>query len=112
MYLIYKELLHNVLRHAGAENIPIHFKATAASIQLTVQDDGCGLDVLADQSGHGLLSLQERAKSLNAHLTIVSTAAQGTLASITCSLYESPLRKFWPMVASDSCYVRHYPDSL
>jgi signal transduction histidine kinase len=91
LYLIYKEILHNALRHAGAQNIYIYFKATAGSIELRVQDDGCGFDISDYPPGHGLLSLQQRAKSLNGRMTIESSATQGTLISLTCPVLENLL---------------------
>jgi signal transduction histidine kinase len=88
LLLIYKELMHNTLRHAGAKNIYIYFKASPHSIELTVQDDGQGFDVSADLSGHGLMSLRQRANSLNGHLTMHSNATEGTRTTFTCPLVE------------------------
>ena len=91
LHLIYKELMHNTLRHAGAQNIYITFQASQHAIELTVQDDGRGFDVSADLSGHGLLSLRQRAKSLNGHMTIHSNATEGTRTTFTCPLVDQYL---------------------
>lgn len=89
LYLIYKELMHNTLRHAEAKNIYITFNASLNTIELTVQDDGCGFDVSDSMTGHSLLSLHQRAKSLKGRLTIESGATQGTVAFFACPLTES-----------------------
>ncbi|MPR36109.1 sensor histidine kinase [Salmonirosea aquatica] len=89
LYLIYKELLHNTLRHAEAKNVHIQFNATRDTIELSVQDDGCGFDITTCPPGNGLLSLRQRAKTLHGHLTIDSSATKGTLTSFTCPVLET-----------------------
>ena len=80
--------MHNTLRHAEAKNVYISLKTTQNKIEMTVQDDGRGFDVSTSGSGHGLLSLHQRAKSLKGYLTIESNLASGTLTCFTCPLAE------------------------
>ena len=86
LYLIYKELMHNALRHSNAENVYVQFQSSAEKISLCVKDDGQGFDSSSAYPGNGLISLKKRAESLNAQLHIESNAHSGTITSLTCPL--------------------------
>ncbi len=89
LFLIYKELLHNALRHADARNVRINLRATSQGLFLQVEDDGHGFDLSTSSNGYGLPSLQRRALSLNGHLSVASSSLNGTKVIFTCSLAEA-----------------------
>ena len=60
LYLIYKEALHNVVKHARATTVTVQLAATAGLL-LTVADDGRGHDGQPRPGGHGLVNMQARA---------------------------------------------------
>jgi signal transduction histidine kinase len=65
VFLVLKESLHNVVKHALAKRVDIRIN-TGKSITLTIHDDGKGLTNLnKKQTGNGLLNMQTRAKALN-----------------------------------------------
>jgi signal transduction histidine kinase len=58
-------------------------------VRLTISDDGRGFDLPADlsvlaRSGHfGLMSMQERAQLVGAHLSLETAPEQGTSVTVT-----------------------------
>lgn len=74
VFLIFKEAINNVVKHAAARAVEIDFKIERDEIRLTVRDDGCGFAVenSIGGGGHGLASMTERAKSLGGELKINS----------------------------------------
>lgn len=63
LYLIYKEALHNVVKHAQATTVTVQLAATAG-LTLTVADDGRGHDGQPRPGGHGLTNMQARAQAV------------------------------------------------
>jgi len=78
IFLIFKEAVNNIARHSGCASAKIEFRADRDSINLTVWDDGRGFNPAQNSSGHGLLSMRERAGELGARLEIQSADGQGT----------------------------------
>jgi two-component system sensor histidine kinase UhpB len=78
IYRVAQEALTNVLQHARAQTVRVVLARTAASeVRLSLQDDGCGMDVDAATRGLGLLGAGERAAALGGELTLRSAAAAG-----------------------------------
>ncbi len=63
-----QELVSNSIRHAGARNIWIALRASAAQVELTARDDGIGTGEL--RPGAGLSGLRERLEELGGSLAI------------------------------------------
>lgn len=79
---IAREALSNICRHAKAKNVQINFSYVNQSddVLLTISDDGQGLSYDFDQTHHhGLMIMQERAKSLGGKLEIAQNEPKGTL---------------------------------
>lgn len=69
LYRIAQEGVHNALKHAKAKNIWIRIEKKPKLVRLRVEDDGKGLPPRFSR-GLGLLSLEERAKSLQGTLRL------------------------------------------
>lgn len=83
LYLIFKELIHNIAKHAQAKRVEITIELTNDRIQLGVSDDGCGFERAAvGGRGLGLESLARRAASIGAELQLESTPGRGTSAQL------------------------------
>ena len=81
---IAREALSNICRHANAKNVQIDFGYVNQSddVLLTISDDGKGISNDYDQTHHhGLMIMQERAKSLGGKLEITQNEPQGTLVT-------------------------------
>ena len=86
-YRIVREAATNALRHSGGREVSIAGTVTASSIELTVTDDGSGVDRAAvnraRRAGHfGMDSMRERADAIGGEL-VVSSSSQGTLVRFT-----------------------------
>lgn len=78
IFLIFKEAVHNVLRHSGATEVSIDFQIEHGWLNLKVADNGWGFDLLRDHDGHGLRSMRERARNAGGEIEITSSP-QGTV---------------------------------
>jgi signal transduction histidine kinase len=80
LFRVAQEGVTNALKHAQARRIEIVLTFRTESVELRVDDDGCGFDPAAAAiNGHfGLRGLRERARALQAELTLDSTSGRGT----------------------------------
>lgn len=77
-FLVAKEALHNLRRHARASSVVIRVEASPARALLTVTDDGAGFDPTSEAPGHGLKSMRRRAEAVGGRLVIQSSPGRGT----------------------------------
>jgi signal transduction histidine kinase len=82
-FLIFKEALHNIRRHADASVVEIRLADRAGIFELTIVDNGCGLAANGSSSGHGLASMRERAGNLGGTLAMESVPGSGTRVTLT-----------------------------
>lgn len=83
---IFKEALHNIIKHAQARNVTIGIALTERQLALTIRDDGAGMDPAAAPGGHGLRNMQRRAEEIGGQLTIESQPGNGTLIHLEVPL--------------------------
>jgi signal transduction histidine kinase len=83
VYRIAQEALNNAIKHAHATQIEMLFDARAATLRLTVSDNGCGFDSKNMPHGMGLIGMRERAKSNGARLDLRSAPRAGTQIELT-----------------------------
>lgn len=96
LYRIAQEALANAQRHAEAQVIELQLSADKDSIQLVVEDDGCGFDpdVLLQGAGSivgahfGLTGMNERARLLGARICIQSEQGAGTRIDVSLPYQE------------------------
>lgn len=85
IFLIVKEALTNVFRHAAAQEVQVRATATAASLEIVVQDNGKGFvqhSLLGDLGHHGLSNMRRRAEAVGGRLTTESMPGNGTTIRI------------------------------
>jgi len=79
VFLIFKEAMHNVARHAGATRVTVEVVERDGRLRLSVADNGIGFDPLDGKNGSfGIASLRRRAESLGGTIEIRSQRAAGT----------------------------------
>jgi len=76
-FLIFKEAINNVLKHANAKNVFITLRYCNEKIHLKVHDDGIGLDSGRIKSGNGLQNMKARASLLNGEIQIYNDIEGG-----------------------------------
>jgi two-component system sensor histidine kinase UhpB len=83
VYRILQEALTNVARHSGAKAVSILFAPSAAALETTVTDDGCGFETdaaNANSPSHlGLQSIRERAAMLGGTVSFRSDVTGTTI---------------------------------
>lgn len=82
-FRICQESLTNVMYHAAANNVTISIDDTDNKIKLTIADDGKGFNTVEMKNRPGLVSMRERAASINGKLTIESETGKGTKVCVT-----------------------------
>ncbi|MGI8643575.1 MAG: cache domain-containing protein [Thermomicrobiales bacterium] len=84
IYRIVQEALHNVVRHAGADEALVRLEVLETLLQVTIRDNGAGFDAerAVRPTSLGLLSMRERAAAIGASFQINSTPGLGTAVVI------------------------------
>ena len=85
LFRIAQEALTNCAKHARASVVAIELNADADHLQMSVADNGIGIDlagISGRMQGLGLLSMQERAEAIGAEWRIESTPGKGTRVSV------------------------------
>jgi signal transduction histidine kinase len=86
VYLIFKECIHNVIRHSAATEACVRLETTGGYLMLEVTDNGKGFDVARRSNGHGVDSLRERAASLAGDIKWISGPG-GTTVRLSVPLH-------------------------
>lgn len=78
LWMIYKEMLTNAVRHSNASRLDIIMDVDGRYLKLIVQDDGRGFDSKDQNGGNGVSNIKRRAEAINATLEIDSESGFGT----------------------------------
>jgi two-component sensor histidine kinase len=82
LYLLFKEVITNTVRHAGATSVAVRVELDNGDLALEIRDNGCGFDRVKVSAGNGLRTITERAEVLRARLVIDSTPGEGTTVRV------------------------------
>lgn len=81
-----RELLMNIVKHAGTTEAWIAVARSDETLRITVSDRGAGCDLVAAETsleqGFGLFSIRERMKALGGGFEVESAPGQGTTATL------------------------------
>ena len=86
VFLMCKEILTNIAKHAEASCVEISIAEKRREWILSVRDNGKGFSVEKEFSGNGLKNLRLRCEKIRAKFHIVSRPGEGTLINITIPL--------------------------
>jgi signal transduction histidine kinase len=86
VYRVVQEALTNCVRHADAHHIGIEVKTTNEELELSVSDDGVGLNPAHRGRGLGLIGIDERVKELHGTVVISSGGTRGTTVAVRLPL--------------------------
>jgi signal transduction histidine kinase len=89
VFLVFKEALNNLARHSGCTSAHIELTRQNGLLLLRVSDDGKGISGPRRQDGHGLASMDRRARALGAVLDIAAGANGGTVVTLRAPLTPS-----------------------
>ena len=86
LYQALRELLFNVVKHAGTGRATVRARRDGADVVVEVEDDGDGFDgdaPTASDGGLGLFSVRERIERAGGRLDLDAQPGRGTRATIT-----------------------------
>ena len=86
MYLIFKEGVHNIARHSGADRVEADLDRVEDRLTLRLSDNGTGFDPDAEYQGRGLANMRKRAAALRGRVEFASAPGKGTLLRMTVPL--------------------------
>lgn len=87
LFLVVKETLNNVVKHAAANTVQFKAEAEEKLLRLTIVDNGRGFAMGRERAGSdGLLNMQSRLKELGGKCSIESAPGEGTRV-----IFEVPL---------------------
>ncbi len=86
LYLIYKEALHNVVKHAQATQVSVTLTVAAAALTLHVTDNGRGYDGAPRPGGQGLRNMQARAQTVGGTVRYYPSVPSGRTVEVQLPL--------------------------
>lgn len=78
LWLAFKEMITNIIRHSEATKAQVILKKIGKKLYLTVEDNGVGLSKEAYGKGNGISNLEFRAKNMTAELKFESVNPSGS----------------------------------
>jgi len=82
IYRVVQESLTNCVRHARAGRISVAVHAHPDALEVSVSDDGVGLDPTRRRAGFGLRGIEERVRELGGRVSLQSASGQGATLAI------------------------------
>lgn len=83
LLLIFKEAVNNAARHSGCTQVDINLQLQPSELLLEITDNGRGFDQSIEREGHGLRSMQRRAKELGGTFEINSSRGVETVIRVS-----------------------------
>ena len=72
LYYIYKEALHNVVKHAQARQVQVRVRLLGRALEMEIRDDGRGTVAASRPGGQGLPNMRMRAQAVGGSLNFAS----------------------------------------
>lgn len=81
VYRCLQEALHNITKHAQAENFSVRLETGGSGLSLQIEDDGVGLSKKANarEGKYGLVGMKERVAALGGTVLLRSRKTKGTV---------------------------------
>jgi signal transduction histidine kinase len=85
-FLVFKEAIHNAVRHASCSEVAVEIVLVGRLLAWTVVDNGIGFDTRRPSAGNGLRSMEARARALGGRLEITSRPGKGAIVRFEVAL--------------------------
>ena len=90
LYLVIREAMNNVIRHASARTVSFTLALQDGCLTITLADDGCGFEPDSGQAqaggrpggGNGLANMRKRMEETGGTLEIASAPGRGTTLTL------------------------------
>jgi len=86
IFLVFKESLHNIAKHAQASRVEIEVRRVRNQLHLRIQDNGAGFSASGTQAGNGLKNLRLRMSQLGGTAEIRSEPGGGTEIRLSANI--------------------------
>jgi signal transduction histidine kinase len=89
LFLVVKEALNNVLKHAQASEVSVAIAESAGVLEIAIEDNGCGFDAASSggsRAGDGLNNMRTRMAKIGGGFSLASLPRQGTKLRLTVKL--------------------------
>lgn len=87
IFLVVKEALHNIVKHAHAREVSVTVKLDNRSLEILIEDNGRGFDMdESAESGNGLGNMNKRMADIGGVLTMISRPDHGTRVAMRLSV--------------------------
>ena len=86
VYLIYKECMNNILKHAAATNIWIDIQWQSGKLYMKIKDDGKGFNLSGATDRNGLRNIRFRTDKWKGCTSVTTTPDSGCLIEIIIPL--------------------------
>jgi len=85
IYRVVQESLHNVAKHAQAQNVDIQMDIEGETLKLVIEDDGVGVRTVSNplRPSFGMAGMQERIATLGGQMKVVFRKGEGTKISVS-----------------------------
>ncbi len=83
LFLVFKESVVNIARHAGATEVAIAVTQRHDRLAITIRDNGRGFDGAARGEGNGLKNIESRIEYLGADFELTTHPGRGTQIKMT-----------------------------
>jgi signal transduction histidine kinase/ligand-binding sensor domain-containing protein len=91
LLMAFKEALNNAVKHAGTTGLNVRFAVEGKLLTVSVEDKGCGMDVVATESarrGHGIDAMWQRMNDCGGRFEITSLPETGTTVLLQVPLVD------------------------
>jgi signal transduction histidine kinase len=79
LFLVIKESLNNVVKHAEATEVRVSFRSTGATFCFEITDNGKGIaDMNGRDFGNGIINMKNRMEAVNGSFKVTSETGKGT----------------------------------
>jgi signal transduction histidine kinase len=87
VFLVVKEALQNIVKHAHATEVWLHVNASGNGLRIAVEDNGCGFDKAPEDAwADGLRNMRQRLAEVGGECRIQSDVGKGTTISVELPL--------------------------
>ncbi len=91
--MVVKEAIHNVIKHAKASEVVMQVSFINGLLDITIQDNGCGVQSVGDHAGNGLTNMKQRMKNIGGKCSIEHKLGFGTTVHMCLIIGNSESRR-------------------
>jgi signal transduction histidine kinase len=84
--MVLKEAMNNIIKHAKASQVNVCVKLDNGTLELSIEDDGCGFPDKRASAGNGLANMKHRMQEIGGDCYIESSPGQGTTIRLKLDL--------------------------